>query len=132
MKRNTSLIGEISETQILSKLISLGYSVSIPYGNSQRYDLIVDNGILFRVQCKTGRIKNGALIFKAFSINCSDYINKNYCGQVDVICVYCPDNNKIYWVPMKFVGKKKVIYLRVEKTKCNRVKGTTPASDFEI
>jgi hypothetical protein len=53
--KDTKLTGNITELTILLELIKRGYSVSIPYGDRARYDLIVDipdKGI-FRVQCKT-------------------------------------------------------------------------------
>jgi hypothetical protein len=38
--------------------------VSIPFGTNQRYDLIVDLGDrLVRVQCKTGRLRDGTIKF---------------------------------------------------------------------
>lgn len=52
---NSKSVGERSEAAILNWLIQLGYAVSIPFGNNQRYDLIADDGKgLIRVQCKTG------------------------------------------------------------------------------
>lgn len=46
--------GEMAEAEFLAKAVSLGFCVSKPFGESSRYDLIVDNGRrLLRVQVKS-------------------------------------------------------------------------------
>ncbi len=46
--------GEMAEAAFVAKAVSLGLCVSKPWGESQRYDLIVDNGRrLLRVQVKS-------------------------------------------------------------------------------
>ncbi len=46
--------GEMAEAAFLAKAVSLGFCVSKPFGESSRYDLIVDNGRrLLRVQVKS-------------------------------------------------------------------------------
>jgi hypothetical protein len=51
---NTNQIGKITELDVLSYVIKKGYSVSIPYGDKDRYDQIWDiKGKLLRVQVKT-------------------------------------------------------------------------------
>lgn len=46
--------GMITELKCMEKLISMGYYISIPYGNSNKYDLILDyNNKLYRIQIKT-------------------------------------------------------------------------------
>lgn len=50
---NTHQIGNIVELEVMLAFTRLGYSVSTPYGNSNRYDLVVDiDGQLLRIQCK--------------------------------------------------------------------------------
>lgn len=42
----------------------VGFDVLTPFGENTRYDLVLDDGEhLTRVQCKTGRLRNGAVIF---------------------------------------------------------------------
>jgi PD-(D/E)XK endonuclease len=39
-----------------------GFTVLVPFGENLRYDLAIDNGSrLARVQCKTGRLRAGAI-----------------------------------------------------------------------
>ena len=117
---DTNYKGDLSETAILARLIELGCSVSIPWGHNQRYDLIVDvKGMLFKAQCKTGRLRNGTIEFDS----CSRYRNKekDYTGQIDWFLVYCPDTKQVYKVPIdQIVGPK--IYLRIDPYKDRQYK----------
>ena len=50
--------GILTEIKCIEKFIELGFSLSVPYGNANRYDLLVDTGNkILRVQCKSS-IKN--------------------------------------------------------------------------
>ena len=52
-KPNTKTCGERSEAAFLYKASSLGFGVAKPWGDSERYDFILDNGHrLLRVQIK--------------------------------------------------------------------------------
>jgi hypothetical protein len=53
-------VGLRSEAAIVSELLRRGYYVLEPRGFNHRYDLVIDTGERFlRVQCKTGRLRNG-------------------------------------------------------------------------
>jgi hypothetical protein len=54
LRKNTKLTGERSEAAFLHKAASLGFGVAKPWGDSLRYDFILDNGQrLWRVQVKS-------------------------------------------------------------------------------
>jgi hypothetical protein len=62
--RDTKSIGDLSEMAVALALARTGYLVSRPVGENRRYDLIIDKGgVLSRVQVKTGRLRNGAIVF---------------------------------------------------------------------
>lgn len=47
---DTNIKGNLTEIKFLSKLTELGYCVSIPFGNKDRYDQIWDvNGKLLKI-----------------------------------------------------------------------------------
>jgi hypothetical protein len=51
--RNTKRAGEISEAAFLHKAVGLGFKVTKPWGDSERYDFVLDSGRRFwRVQIK--------------------------------------------------------------------------------
>lgn len=55
----TQTIGTSNEMQCMLAFINLGYTCSVPFGNSAKYDFIVDiNGKLLRIQCKSSNYVN--------------------------------------------------------------------------
>ena len=49
----TKHLGNITELQCITRFYELGYNVAIPYGDSQKYDIILDyNNSLYKLQCK--------------------------------------------------------------------------------
>ena len=48
-------LGERSQAHIIARLLEVGYTVLTPYGDSSRYDLVIEDadGKFWRVQCKT-------------------------------------------------------------------------------
>ena len=103
---NPKAKGERTEGAILGALAKRGRVVLLPFGNNQRYDLVVENedGSFTRGQCKTGRLLNGCVVFKTCSTNGFTGAQRNYRGQVEVFWVYCPELDKIYEVPVDAVG----------------------------
>jgi len=52
-RKNTKITGERSEAAFLNRAAALGFGVAKPWGDSLRYDFILDNGArLWRVQVK--------------------------------------------------------------------------------
>jgi len=130
---NPKLVGEMSEACIILALLRHNWVVLKPFGDSQRYDLVTEReGRFLRLQCKTGRLIDGAVSFPT----CSSYRHrglgtKDYRGQADLFAVYCPDNEKTYVVPVEEVGIR-TCRLRVETSKNGQREGVRPACDFEI
>ena len=62
VRKNTKRCGERSEAAFLNKASQLGFGVAKPWGDSERYDFILDNGHrLLRVQIKaTDCLRGGA------------------------------------------------------------------------
>ena len=53
MTRNSKEISNLAELQCITGLYELGCDISLPFGNSQKYDLIMDyKGKLYKVQFK--------------------------------------------------------------------------------
>jgi hypothetical protein len=55
-KKDSKSVGERSEAIIMARLLAVGYMVLTPFGESARYDLVIEDadGKFWRVQCKTG------------------------------------------------------------------------------
>jgi hypothetical protein len=114
---NPKAIGETSEAVIMAHMIARGDGVALPFGNNQRYDMILDRcGTLIKAQCKTGRLRNGVVRFKVVSTNGFTGKDRDYKGQVDVFLVWCPELNAVYEVPVGTCGKR-IMSLRVQPTR---------------
>lgn len=95
-------VGQRSEAAVLAQLVKHGYRVLTPFGHNHRYDFVLDLKDRFlRVQCKTGRLRNGAIIYNARSTrsNTRRAIRRDYGGEIDAFAVYCPDTARVYVIP---------------------------------
>ena len=104
---NSSDKGTQTEAVVLSVLAKAGYTVLVPFGPC-RYDLAIDlrDGSGIRtIQCKTGRVRNGCIIWSASSVNILTHERTDYRGQVDYFGVWCPGvPEQAYLVPVAEVG----------------------------
>lgn len=118
-------------------LRAAGFEVLLPFGENSRYDLVVDDGSqLMRVQCKTGRLKEGCVRFKV----CSSYahhrrpnvISRPYHGDVDYFAVHCPDTAGVYLVPITDLPLKFEGTLRVTAARNGQRQRIRLAADYEV
>jgi hypothetical protein len=114
-----------------------GFAVLVPFGENTRYDLVIDDGErLARVQCKTGRLRGGAVAFNV----CSSYahhpnprnVRRDYQGQVDYFAVFCRETRRSYLIPIDKLRMKRQARLRVEPARNNQRNGIRFASEYEI
>lgn len=108
MDSNTK--GKITELEVLSYVIKKGYSVSIPFGDKDRYDQIWDiNGRLLKIQIKTSSWKNvdkkDAFSFKTCSIYArhNGYKANTY-SQKDIDFFATIVEGQVYVVPVNECG----------------------------
>jgi hypothetical protein len=127
-------IGQRTEAAILSELVRRGYSVLLPFGVNQRYDLMLDLGErLVRAQCKTGRRRGGCIEFSTVSVrsNTKGWSTRNYVGEADLFLVSWPENGRIYAVPVGEAHGTR-FYLRVEPPANGQRHGVRFARDYEL
>jgi hypothetical protein len=128
-------VGLRTEGAILSELMHRGYSVLVPWGVNQRYDLVLDlDGEFVRAQCKTGRIRNGTIEFSTRSVQCNTrkVVSRDYTGDIDVFLVYCPAKPRdVYCVPVEIAGSYRT-YLRIEPTLNGQAQRIHWASDYTL
>jgi hypothetical protein len=130
-------IGDRSQLAIMFALRDVGLGVYLPFGENTRCDLIIDDGVgLSRVQCKTGRLRLGAIRFAV----CSCYghhrnpgpSRRTYEGQIEFFAVYCPETEGVYLVPIDDVPLKSEAALRVEPSRNGQRRKIRPAAEYEI
>jgi hypothetical protein len=127
-------IGHRTEAAILLALVKRGYRTLLPFGVNQRYDLVLDCGDrLLKVQCKTGRLRDGVVQFSSQSVqaNTRGVRTRSYAGEVDLFMVYCPDNRRVYVVPVDEVPSTGM-YLRVDPPRNRQDKRVRWAADYEL
>jgi PD-(D/E)XK endonuclease len=127
-------VGLRTEGAILSELVRRGYNVLVPFGVNQRYDLVLDcGGRLLKAQCKTGRLRNGAVQFSSQSVQSNTRGSRilSYAGQVDLFIVYCPDNQRVYAIPANDVPNRGM-YLRVSPPRNRQTKRVRWAKEYEL
>jgi hypothetical protein len=122
--------GNLSEARILAAFVAAGYLVSVPFGSGHKYDFVVDDDTsLYRVQCKTGRVKHGALLFCAYSKSGNGSVRMSYRGLADLFAVLNPEDDKVYLVPVNEVGVTDVS-LRLAPALNNQMQGVRWAESY--
>jgi hypothetical protein len=130
--RDTSAIGNRTLGVVLSMLLQAGFRPLLPFGDGHPYDLAVDqDGELRRVQCKTGRLVRGAVVFATTRYTGGKHRTYQE-HEIDYFGVYCPDTDAVYLVPIGDVGPHTSAYLRVEPARNNQTKGVRWAVDYEV
>lgn len=127
--------GDISTAIITARLLQKGYTVLRPVTELSRYDLVIDRGRGFeRVQCKTGRLRSGAIRFNTSSSlahHGRDNTRRPYSGEIELFGVYCMDLDTAFLVPVDEVGTTEGS-LRVAPTKNNQSANVRAADDYRL
>jgi hypothetical protein len=130
-------VGDRATLAIMLALEGRGFRVYLPFTENTRCDLITDDGSrLGRVQCKSGRLRHGAIRFNA----CSSYAHhpnpkiakRDYRGEVDYFAVYCPETSGVYLIPIEDMPVKRQGALRVDPPKNRQRRLIRLASDYEL
>ena len=130
--KNTKEIGNLTELQCITALYDLGCDISIPFGNSQKYDLIMDyNGTLYKVQVKHANEHGDSYFtFKTRwqGHNSHGYTQTTYTKEdIDLFATYC--RGQVYLVPVEECsGAEKTI--RFIPPKNGQIKGVNFAKDY--
>lgn len=135
---NSKSKGDIAELQVMLHLEKCDdiLSVLTPFGDKARYDLVAhkkDNSFE-RIQVKYSHIIEGSILIKNYS---SRIVNKKHAkicytsSEIDSIFTYCPDNNKIYRVPINEIEGSYKMNLRIDESMIH-TKNTKYAKDYEF
>ena len=132
---DTTTKGDVSELEVIIALTRSGKCLLRPLSAASRYDIAIDNGngTLVRVQCKTGRLRKGRIVFRVCSTDARRHKGVPYHGQVDAFGVYCPETRLVYLVPMTAIADCGTMSaLRVDATRNGQTKRIRLASDFLV
>lgn len=136
LKMNTKQVGNLTELQCATRLYELGCAVSIPFGNSEKYDLIIDiNDKLYKIQCKHSLAcfdENGELEYIKFkttwqSHNTISWTQHQYKeNEIDFFATFY--DGECYLVPQNECSNEK--RLRIKAPKNNQIKGVCFLKDY--
>ena len=133
--KDTTTIGDVTEMEVATALVRRGRKLLRPISAAARYDLVIDNedGTFLRVQCKTGRLREGRVEFRLYSVSGHRTKGVGYQGQVDAFGVYCPQTDTIYLVPVTAISTCGAIAtLRVDPARNGQTSGVRLAAEFTI
>lgn len=129
-------IGDLTELQCAAAFCELGYVVSFPYGDSARYDFIVDvGGKLLRIQCKSAEIIDGGakMIINCSStrVNTKNIYRHGYTkDEIDFFATFY--NNKCYLIPIEEAENVAIRTLRLTPPLNGQRVKISYANDYEI
>ena len=115
--------GEVAEAAFLHKAAGLGFSVAKPWGDSDRYDFIVETGGRFwRVQVKTAScVSKGAYSIHA----CGSVPTRVYtAAEIDFLVAYIVSEQLWYILPVQ-------LFTRIAHVKLHPFR-QKPLSRYEI
>jgi len=99
--------GEAAEAAFLAKVTSLGFGVSKTWGDSERYDFILDSGQkLWRVQVKSSRHSDGSRYIVKLK-GAAAYTAE----EIDFIVAYIIPENLWYVIPISVAALRGQMYV---------------------
>ena len=120
----------------MTRLYELGYSISIPFGNADKYDLIIDvNDKLYKVQIKHSTIYYDDLQKPAYikfrctwqTHNTQGYLKQQYnANEINFFATFY--DGECYLVPQHECSNEKA--LRIQPPKNGQIKGISFLKDY--
>lgn len=112
---NTKQQGNIGVAAAIAYYTNLGHTVSLPLGDSARYDLIVySNHRLLRIQCKTTRYRTATGNYQAQlstqggNRSWNGIIKRLSKDDCDILFVYCMNGACYVFPPEVFDGRRTI------------------------
>lgn len=132
-------IGNLTELQCITRFYELGYVVSIPYGDSSKYDMILEcQGKLYKLQCKHAKEffeTDGTLSYlkiktswqSGYTKNSQYHTNKYTKNDIDYFVTHYQGVN--YLIPVEECSTEKV--LRILPPKNGQIKGVSFLKNYK-
>lgn len=133
---NTKQLGNLTELQCMAYLYGLGYSISIPFGNADKYDLILDvNDKLYKIQIKHSSEytdNQGEIEYIKFNCTWQSHNSQGYSkskyqeNEIDFFATFY--HGKCYLIPRKECSNEKI--LRIKPPRNGQRKGVNFLEDY--
>lgn len=106
--------GEAAEAVFLAKVARLGFGVAKTWGDSERYDFILDSGTrLWRVQVKSTQ----CFVESHYSVRTRGCRTRYTSAEIDFIAAYIVPEDLWYVIPVSAVAGRNQIYLSPSRTR---------------
>lgn len=133
---NTSQLGNIGESRVLSEFVKLGVQCYLPYGDGSICDLIIDvNNRLYKIQIKTTEKlnKSGAMEWKITRQDGYHGSRVTYSlNDIDFFCLYCLETDNVCMIEFSNDFHTNTISIRPNDYAGNRLSTMRFASDYSI
>ena len=111
--------GELAEARFLARAMGMGLTVSKPFGDSAKYDFVVDGGGgLKRVQVKSAWVKSGTG-YQIVAGPATDYTygqRRPYrAGEIDFLAAYVAPEDTWFVIPAKKLAKSNYVLLKMTR-----------------
>mgnify|MGYP000420331952 CR=1 FL=1 len=120
---NTNTKGTIGLAKVISDLVEKEFFIFLPLSDTSLIDLIIADKKLSskKLQIKYVKLnKNGSLYVSFYSVIDRKKVLNDY-SKIDAFAIYCPDNKKIYYVPIKdIIGKSLTLKINGRKIKTSK------------
>jgi transposase-like protein len=124
-------IGDRSEARIMAEFLDAGMDILVPFGDRNRYDLVIDDsGKFIRIQCKTARLIGDKFVFKTESNNWNSGKRRGYVNEIEFFAVFLRENRKVYIFSPGNLPKGLCV-IRLDKSNTGN-NGTRFAEDYEF
>lgn len=129
---STIVRGNAAEAAVLHALVVAGIHVMVPFGGGHPLDLlaVTPDGELFRLQVKSGRIREGCVEFNTCSTD-HGHGRQHYRGRADHIAVYVHELARVFVVPVEECPSSKG-YLRLDPTRNNQKRRVRLAENYAL
>jgi len=128
----TKVKGDLGVLHAQVDLAERGFGILMPLTEHESFDLVAyRDDRFYRVQVRYRRVVAGRLDLR-FRTSWADRRGSHNKpmdkASVDVLCVYCPDTQKCYYIePRRFAGG---VRLRISPSRNKQSKGVHTAEDF--
>ena len=128
------LKGDIGLTAAIFKFTKMGWNACLPIAEHLKYDLIVEKaGECKRVQVRYTTPVNGRLAVKlqsTWSSKTGCRITPRIKGDYDILTIYNPERDEVYFLKDDDFSNGSVVYLRYNPALSGRKKGIRLTKDF--
>ena len=134
-QHHTKNKGDLGILKVQLELHLQGFSVFTSQSEHEAFDLVAYKNQQFqRVQVKYRTAENGKVdvpVTTTWADKNGNHRTAYDLNEIDVIAVYCPDTDLVYFIPVaELEGKSTGISLRLETPKNNQMKGVRMADQY--